>query len=199
MALAKGVLAELGVVQPLSLVFERLALLHQPEQRFCAGAQGGDEQMDVVKRLAVTPASAHQFDQPDGASPALTDGVCGIAGTEASAHLAAMAVVVIAYHHRQVPVAAEPGNDLLIQPALVAFDLAGSHPPAVPLHALRAPGREGRSPQDGFNALHQIFGHLPDHDLLAGKQEAPSQRTPLAGFLLAALGIAIPCIISALV
>jgi len=29
-----------------------------------AGAQGGDEQVDVVKRLAVTPTGAHQLDDP---------------------------------------------------------------------------------------------------------------------------------------
>jgi hypothetical protein len=78
--------------------------------------------VDLVKRLAVTPADAHQLDDPAGASPALTDGVCGIAGTECPAHLAAMAVVVIADHNREVPMAAELGNDLLIQPALVLFD-----------------------------------------------------------------------------
>lgn len=78
--------------------------------------------MDLVKRLAVTPASAHQLDDPAGASPALTDGVCGIAGTEGATHLAAIAVVVIVDHHREVPMAAELGNDLLIDPALVVFD-----------------------------------------------------------------------------
>ena len=78
--------------------------------------------MDLVKRLAVRPAGAHQLDDPTGASPALKDGVCGIAGTEGPAHLAAMAGVVIADHNREVPMAAELGNDLLIHAALVIFD-----------------------------------------------------------------------------
>ena len=117
-----GVLAELGVARPVPLVFNCPALPHQPEQCFWAGAQGGDEQVDVVKRLAVTPASAHQLDNPAGASPAFTNGICGIAGTQRPAHLAAMSIVVIADHHREVPVSTELGNDLLIQPALVVFD-----------------------------------------------------------------------------
>ena len=68
--------------------------------------------MDVVKRLAVTAASAHQIDDPAGASPALAYGACGIAGTESPAHLAAMAVVDMALHQREVPVATELGRDL---------------------------------------------------------------------------------------
>jgi hypothetical protein len=68
--------------------------------------------MDVVKRLAVTAASAHQIDDPAGASPALTNGARGIAGTEGPADLAAMAVVDMALHHREVPVATELGRDL---------------------------------------------------------------------------------------
>ena len=78
--------------------------------------------MHVVKRLAVTPAGTHQLDDPAGASPALTDGACGIAGTESPAHLAAVAGLEIADHHRKVPVSAELGDDLLIQPALVVLD-----------------------------------------------------------------------------
>lgn len=78
--------------------------------------------MHVVKRLAVTPACAHQLDDPAGSSPALSDSACGIAGTESPAHLAAMTGLEIADHHREVPVSAELGDDLLIQPALVVFD-----------------------------------------------------------------------------
>jgi hypothetical protein len=104
------------------LVFDRPALPHQPEQCFWAGAQGGDEQVDVVKRLAVAPAGAHQLDDPAGSSPALTNGVSGIAGTESPAHLAAMAGLEIADLNREMPMAAELGNDLPIQPALVVFD-----------------------------------------------------------------------------
>ncbi len=78
--------------------------------------------MDVAKRLAITPASAHQLDDPAGAHPALSNGVRGIAGTQRPAHPAAMAVVGIAYLNREVPVAAELGCDLLIQPPLVVLD-----------------------------------------------------------------------------
>ena len=78
--------------------------------------------MHVVKRLAVTPAGTYQLDDPAGASPALTDGACGIAGTESPAHLAAVAGLEIADQHRKVPVSAELGDDLLIQPALVVLD-----------------------------------------------------------------------------
>ena len=117
-----GVLPELGVAGPVPLVFDRPALPHQPEQCFWAGAQGGDEQVHVVKRLAVTPAGAHQLDDPAGSSPALTNGVSGIAGTQRPAHLAAMAGLEIADLNREVPVATELGGDLPIQPALVVFD-----------------------------------------------------------------------------
>jgi hypothetical protein len=34
--------------------------------------------VDVVKRLAVTPAGAHQLDDPAGGHPALSNGVSGI-------------------------------------------------------------------------------------------------------------------------
>jgi len=60
----------------------------------------------VVKLLTVTPAGAHQLDDPAGSGPALTDGACGIAGPESQAHLAAMADLEIANHHREVPVSA---------------------------------------------------------------------------------------------
>jgi len=93
-----------------------------PEKPVHLSAQGGDEQVHVVKQLAVTPAGAHQLDDPAGSSPALTDGACGIAGPERPAHLAAMPGLEIADHHREVPVSAELGDDLLIQPALVVFD-----------------------------------------------------------------------------
>ena len=78
--------------------------------------------MHVVKRLADTPAGAHQLTNPDGTHPALTDGACGIAGTESPAQLAAMAGLEVADHHREMPDSAELGDDLLIQPALVVFD-----------------------------------------------------------------------------
>jgi hypothetical protein len=117
-----GVLTELGVAGPVPLVFDCPALAHKPQQRFRAGAQGGDEQVDVVKRLAVTPAGAHQLDDPAGTGPALADGVCSIACSELPAHLAAMAGLKIADLNREVPVATELGDDLLIQPALVVFD-----------------------------------------------------------------------------
>lgn len=68
--------------------------------------------MDVVKRLGVTAASTQEIDDPAGASPAFTIGACGIAGTESPAHLEAMAVVDMALHNREVPVATELGRDL---------------------------------------------------------------------------------------
>jgi len=117
-----SVLTELGVAWPVPLVFDRPALAHKPQQCFWAGAQGGDEKVDVVKRLALTPAGAHQLDDPAGAHPALSNGVSGIAGTQRPAHTAAMAVVGIADLNREVPVPAELGKDLLIQPALVVLD-----------------------------------------------------------------------------
>ena len=83
---------------------------------------GGDEQVDVVKRLAVTPAGALQLDDPAGTRPAFTDGICGIAGSELPTHLAAMAGLDIADLHWEMPVAEELGDDLPIQPALVLFD-----------------------------------------------------------------------------
>jgi len=102
-----GVLTELGVARPVPLVFDCPALPNQPQQRFWAGAQGGDKEVHVVKRLAITPASAHQLDDPGGPSPALTDGAGGIAGTQRPAHLAPMAGLEIADLNREVPVATE--------------------------------------------------------------------------------------------
>ena len=117
-----SVLTELGVARSVPLDFDRPALPHQPEQRFWARAQGGDEQVHVVKRLTVMSVCTHQLDDPAGSSPALSDSTCGIAGTENPAHLAAMTSLELADHHREVPVSAELGDDLLIQPALVVFD-----------------------------------------------------------------------------
>jgi hypothetical protein len=68
--------------------------------------------MDVVKRLTVKAASAHEIDDPAGESPPLTNGACGIAGTERPAHLVAMAVVDTALHNTQVPMVTELGRDL---------------------------------------------------------------------------------------
>jgi len=78
--------------------------------------------VDAVKRLAVSPDGANQLDDPAGTCPTLADGVCCIASAELPAHLAAMSSLKIADHHREVPVATELGDDLLIQPALVVFD-----------------------------------------------------------------------------
>jgi hypothetical protein len=117
-----SVLTELCVSKPVQLVFDCPALPHRTQQRFRTGAQGCDRQVDVVKQLAVTPAGAHQLNDPAGSLPALTDGVRGIAGTERPAHPAAVAGLGIADLNRKVPVAAELGGDLLIQPALVLFD-----------------------------------------------------------------------------
>jgi len=123
LGVAVSVLTELGVAGPVPLVFDCPALPHQSQHCFWAGAQGGDEQVDVVKRLAVAqPTAHHQLDDPAGTRPALTDGVCGIAGSELPAHLAAMAGLDIADFNREMPVAAELGDDLLVKPALVVFD-----------------------------------------------------------------------------
>ena len=88
MGVAVSDLTKLVDAMPVPLVFDFPALTPKPQQRFRAGAQGGDEQVHVVKRLAVTPACAHQLDDPAGFSPALTDGACGIADTESPANLA---------------------------------------------------------------------------------------------------------------
>ncbi len=117
-----SVLTELSVAGPVLLVFDCPALPHQSQHCFWAGAQAGDEQVDVVKRLAVTPACAHQLDDPTGSGPALTNGVCGIASAEQPAHLAAMADLEIKYLNREVPALSELGDDLLVKPALVVFD-----------------------------------------------------------------------------
>ncbi len=77
--------------------------------------------MDVVKLLAVSPAGAHQLDDPAGTCPTLADGVCCIAGAELRAHLTAMSGIKVVDHHGEVPEATEVKDDLLVQPALVVF------------------------------------------------------------------------------
>lgn len=104
LGVAMGVLAELGVAWPVPLVFDRPALPHKAQQRFGAGAQGGDEGVDVVKRLSVSPSLAHQLRDPARTHPALTDPVRGMAGRE------------IADPHREVLVAAGLADGLLIEP-----------------------------------------------------------------------------------
>lgn len=75
-----------------------------------------------MKRFDVTPAIADQPDDPTGAYPALEDGVGGIACSELPAHSTAMASLEIADRNREVAVATELEDDLLVQPALVVFD-----------------------------------------------------------------------------
>lgn len=104
------------------LVFDRPALPHQTQQRFCAGTQGGEEVVNLFKWLAVAVAGAHQFDDPAGAAPSITNGLSGIASTQSPAHLAAMTGLDIADHHWEVTATAELRQDLLIQPALVVLD-----------------------------------------------------------------------------
>lgn len=77
--------------------------------------------MQVIKRLAVSPADAHQLDDPGGTSPALVNRLTGIAGTQRPSHIAAMAGIAIADHHWKVPMSAELRDDLLTQTALVLF------------------------------------------------------------------------------
>ena len=78
--------------------------------------------MDVVKRLAIPLAGAHQLNDPGGTYLALTDGVSRIVCSELPLHHAAMAGLDIGDDNREVPVAAELGEHLLMQPALVVFD-----------------------------------------------------------------------------
>ncbi len=54
MGVAVSVLTELGVAMPGPLDFDLKALTHKPQHGFRAGAQGGDEYVHMVKRLAVT-------------------------------------------------------------------------------------------------------------------------------------------------
>jgi hypothetical protein len=67
-----------------------------------------------MKRLAITPAGAHQLNDPAGTSPALANGLTGIAGTQSPSDRATMAGIEIADLHREVPVSAELGDDLLM-------------------------------------------------------------------------------------
>jgi len=76
----------------------------------------------VMIRLAITPAGAHQLNDPAGTSPALANVLTGIAGTQSPSDRATMAGIAIADLHREVPVSAEPGDDLLTQTTLVLFD-----------------------------------------------------------------------------
>ena len=78
-----------------------------------------------MKRLAVSPAGLHQLDDPAGTCPTLADGVFCIASAELPGHLTAMRSLKIADHYKEVPVATELGDDLLIRPALVVFDRHG--------------------------------------------------------------------------
>jgi len=60
------ILTELSFARPDLLrgqcnFFNRPALPHQPEKRFWASAQCGDEQVHKVKGFATTPAGAHQL------------------------------------------------------------------------------------------------------------------------------------------
>jgi hypothetical protein len=75
-----------------------------------------------MKRLAVTPAGAHQLNDPAGTSPAFANGLTGIAGTQSPSDRATMAGIAIADHNREVPMSAELGHDLLMQTTLVLLD-----------------------------------------------------------------------------
>ena len=122
MGVAVIVLTELGVARPMPLVLNRPALPHKTQQGLWADAQCGDEQVNMVKRLAVTPAVAHQLNNPASTHPPLSNGVNGIAGTESPAQLAAKAGLEIADRYRELPVTTKLGDDLLKQPSLVVFD-----------------------------------------------------------------------------
>jgi hypothetical protein len=133
LAVAVGVLAELCVAWPVPLVFDCPALPHQAQLRFRASAQCGDEQVNVAKRFSIAPACAHHLDDPAGACPVpvLTDDGCGIADVESPVHLAAMAGLNIANHHRKMPLVTESGNDLLIQLVLVFLTVRSKSAPCL--------------------------------------------------------------------
>ena len=76
----------------------------------------------MAERLAVTPAGAHELDDPARTHPALSNGVCGVAGSECPSHLTSMAGLEIADLNREVTTAAELSDDLLVEPALVVLD-----------------------------------------------------------------------------
>ncbi len=63
LGVAMGVLAQLGVSGPVPLVFDCPALAHQSQEGLWAGTQGGDKEMQVMKRLAVSPSGAHQLSE----------------------------------------------------------------------------------------------------------------------------------------
>ena len=90
-----GVLPELAVPRPVPLLLDRPALPRLPSNAFrlvCRLLMSTKLlvaiSMNLLKRIAVTPASAHQLDDPAGAISALRDGVFCIASRKDPTHLA---------------------------------------------------------------------------------------------------------------
>jgi hypothetical protein len=114
MGVAVNVLTEPGVARPVALVLDGPALTHQPEQRFRANAQGGDEQVHLEKQRAVAPVLTSSMIQLAQAQPSRMAPVALRARRVQRTWRPSLTSKSL-INHRQVPVSTELEDYLLIQ------------------------------------------------------------------------------------
>jgi len=127
-----GVFPQQDVPDPVPGIFDTPALPHQAQQGFWAGAQGGQEVVAMIERLAVAAAGAMQLNDPTGLSPIFSDAFSGLHGPQIPGDRAAVAAFALADLHRKLAAKAELILDLAVQPGLVPLLLRRSLTASLP-------------------------------------------------------------------
>lgn len=117
---AVGILMELGVPD-LVPALDAPAVTHQLQQRFWCRAQARQEQVGGLKRPAVPDAPGDYLNDPAGADPGLADVLWSLFGAQRPGDVAAVALLVIRCHKRDVTLSLELRSDLAVQRLLVGF------------------------------------------------------------------------------
>jgi hypothetical protein len=119
-AIPVRILVQLGVADPVPAL-NSPAVANQLQQRFWRGAQAGEEQMGGVKGLAIAATGGHDFLDPAGADPGLTDVLWCLFGAEGPGDGAAVADLVIRCHERDLALSLKLAANLPVERFLVGF------------------------------------------------------------------------------
>ena len=115
------VFVELGVADPVP-AFKAPAVSHQLQQGFWGGPQTGEEKVGGTEGLAVTRASGAYLHDPAGADPFRSDVLRRLFGPQRPGDLAAVALLVIRCHERDLALPLELAEDPAVQGLLVGLD-----------------------------------------------------------------------------
>jgi hypothetical protein len=115
------VFVELGVADPVP-AFKAPAVSHQLQQGFWGGPQTGEKQVGGMERSGVAGPDGGHLDDPAGADPFRSDVLRRLFGPQRPGDLAAVALLVIRCHERDLALPMELAADLAVQGLLIGLD-----------------------------------------------------------------------------